>query len=683
MQSGKTGTFLRVALNMVGSGEVDNVFIVSGSADTMLRDQMENALRDEIKSFQDSLTDEDNEEVKERVKTAHDDHRFVVAFSSKLQLLDKPEQWRTKSPIEQQQLALLGNVPRKSLIIHDECHVAQSKENIPFSKFYEPNGLAPALFGDFTSISDRHIYILGVSATPFSEIVANKKAQIGDWTSQEKDIAEKFSISEKNIELMEPGDGYIGVKDFLDSAEEDGWGIHFTAEQIKPKEIHHHHHHIISEINRKKDKYQGKYLIIRTHNKCIDTMKCIASATNCDYKTGFPEKITEMNIDISENGALKTPPSRTTIVHICGLLRMGQVLHKQHVAMVYEQSSNPKADTILQGLLGRMCGYISGGAHIDVDIYISPSAENSVRTYADAWSKEIKDEQFDTMAQISDAMNLDRKVRVKNKGDVVTVNGINLIKTVPIRYNLSDTRDDDPDSNKTFRSVSRDCLVTMLDPANENGIGDGNEDIEEIIHYLVNLPPTAKTRNNGKGDLFEIYNHAFNNGERENRAGYSHDYGGESKCTFSTFYRGQVGFLIGWIPHNPAKHPPISKELAQINPKCNFIPTASSMKDDDTPIESNGGQTISLSHEISSDINLLRRELQAAVNRTTPDHSSYIPSCSQSIHSVYGKKTKGITLDPTFYTTEIISQIQRSLGVKFNNKTTGDHFIRFSSISWE
>jgi hypothetical protein len=107
------------------------------------------------------------------------------------------------------------------------------------------------------------------------------------------------------------------------------------------------------------------------------------------------------------------------------------------------------------------------------------------------------------------------------------------------------------------------------------------------------------------------------------------------------------------------------------------------MKDDDTPIESNGGQTISLSHEISSDINLLRRELQAAVNRTTPDHSSYIPSCSQSIHSVYGKKTKGITLDPTFYTTEIINQIQRSLGVKFNDGRPYKDFIRFSSISWE
>ena len=54
---------------------------------------------------------------------------------------------------------------------------------------------------------------------------------------------------------------------------------------------------------------------------------------------------------------------------------MGQVVPKMHIAMVYEQSKHPNADTVLQGYLGRMCGYRIKGAHTDVDIYVSAMAE--------------------------------------------------------------------------------------------------------------------------------------------------------------------------------------------------------------------------------------------------------------------------------------------------------------------
>ena len=109
------------------------------------------------------------------------------------------------------------------------------------------------------------------------------------------------------------------------------------------------------------------------------------------------------------------------------------------------------------------------------------------------------------------------------------------------------------------------------------------------------------------------------------------------------------------------------------------------MEDDDISLIANGGQTIAFSRDIFSDITILIQELEAAVNRTDPSHTSFIPSCSQSIHSVYDKNEKkyqGITLDPSCYSTETIKMIERRLSVKFNGKKVGKHFIRFSSISW-
>jgi hypothetical protein len=165
MQSGKTGTYLFTAFEMVRLRLVKNVYIICGSSDTSLRAQAMKDLKEDFKSFRKEIRDSGDTEGAEALADAMLEGNINVYFS--------------------QDLGKLKDVSDESLIIHDESHMAQSKNNIPYKRFYQKNHLDKALMGDFSQLKKKLSYILGVSATPFSEIVSNKKVQTSDWTSEE------------------------------------------------------------------------------------------------------------------------------------------------------------------------------------------------------------------------------------------------------------------------------------------------------------------------------------------------------------------------------------------------------------------------------------------------------------------------------------------------------------------
>ena len=350
MQSGKTGTYLFTALEMVRQGTVDRVVIICGSSDTSLREQTK---RDLDEAYEASMGEAeavgDNE-----WKTALASAEFGVFFSQDLKNID-------------------GDF-EDVLIIHDESHMAQSKNNIPFKKFYQKNNLDKALMGDFTLLKEKNNYILGVSATPFSEIVSNKKVQTSDWTTEESQLLGGVDLVPKNFFFMQPGQGYIGVPELLLHN-----SIKFEAENIKTDDCD----HIASILRKGTVKYHKKYVVVRSHmaEKDKDMMETIA--TSCGYK--YVSVFGGSGGGKTSLDFMKKEPFDKTLVHICGRFRMGQVVSKRFIAMVYEQSVNPNADTILQGLVGRMCGYQVNGSHLDVDIYVSLKAEEIVRKYGRAW----------------------------------------------------------------------------------------------------------------------------------------------------------------------------------------------------------------------------------------------------------------------------------------------------------
>tara|TARA_B100002019_G_scaffold292832_1_gene317326 strand:- start:827 stop:2932 length:2106 start_codon:yes stop_codon:yes gene_type:complete len=671
MQSGKTGTYLFTALEMIRLGLVKNVVIICGSSDTSLRAQ---AIQDKdtaFKSFQ-----------RETISNGDTD--------GALRLMDA-----TLGVFFSQDLAKLDDITDETLVIHDESHMAQSKNNIPFKKFYQKNHLDKALMGDFSLLKQKKCYILGVSATPFSEIVANKKVQTSDWTLEESSFLDGVELSPKNFYFMIPGDGYIGVTDLLQHN-----AIKFEAENIKASDCS----HLAFILRKNSAKYYQKYVVVRTlcAEKDSEMIQTIASSNGCEYVPVFGGS------QLGNLEFMKIQPSKTTLVHICGKFRMGQVVPKQYIAMVYEQSKHPNADTILQGLLGRMCGYIQNGAHTEVEIYVSQLAEELVRKYSRAW----QEGQMDELSTVTKAMNLGG-VRRKN-GGVIKEDGFGnqWIMTVPVKFNF----DDLDEEGVAFRKITPEHLYVLL-KTNKPELLSDNPDRAEILELLKacakikpeNQPAASYLHHNKTGksrnweEDFTNLDHAIDSTKRLNISHYTSrdikNLNQPEKVRFSpisVYGSGKCDgncYLMGYVRYNPDVHGLITEELASIDPKCNYVPGIIQMEDGSELDDVNGGQIIPFCIDTADDPESLETELEKAILRTVEGHPTYIEGATKAIHSLFDNESRlyeGIRLDKSVYSEETIKSIKdrldRRLGVsivfkKSRGRQPKDQ-IKYSSISW-
>jgi hypothetical protein len=674
MQSGKTGAYLFTALEMVRQDIVDRVVIICGSSDTSLRSQTKRDLDVTYKAFQmETLRNQDVDGATNLVSAT-----IGVFFS--------------------QDLAKIDEIDETTLIIHDESHMAQSKNNIPFKKFYLKNNLEKALMGDFTALRAKSNYILGVSATPFSEIVANKKVTTSDWTTEESALLSGVDLDPKNFFFMQPGEGYIGVPELLLNN-----SIKFEAENIKTDDCD----HIASLLRKGSVKYHKKYVVVRSHRaeKDKDMMETIATSCGYNYVSIFGGSGGEnTSLDF-----MKTEPFDTTLVHICGRFRMGQVVPKQFIAMVYEQSANPNADTILQGLCGRMCGYQAAGSHVSVDIYVSLKAEELVRKYGRAWSEG----NMDTLSEVTKAMNLGG-VKRKNGGQIVEdKDGVKHIKTVPIKFPISLIERDHGDQRPKFKGITSNDLSNLFEDHPE--LIENNPDKDGILR-IIGLG--RGTHNNGafildsdsskvkSSKYFDELGLAVAGKNRVNVSSYSQRVGSRTTEEFEkapvSLFGSNIGtpgneegicYLMAFVRYNPDIHGPVNDELATVDPKCIYVPGIVSMEDDSVLDNVNGGQIITFSLDTADDPDSLETELRQAILRTKEDHPSYIASCTKSIHSLFDKETRlyeGIRLCKSVYTEESIETLKSSLNrdmsvnLKFK-KSRGRQpkdQIKYSSISW-
>ena len=315
MQSGKTGCALHVAFQMLLNNQIEQVYIISGGSETELRDQWKAKMTSHFIEYSDKrgLSDEEESLIQENV--------MVI--------------WRQD---------LKKNTEKfgdKYLIVWDESHFA-STQNQTLHHFFSEIGLMGSIQGDTSSLTNKHSYILSITATRDAEQARAEGANDG-----------KRSEGWKMV-VMHPGESYRGVVDFKREDGRINQSCRFIDEN-KP--------HIISIIENYSN--QKKFMVLRCsgkHEQLLEEIKVELGIDVVHYNSET-KGIESHEVSLS---VLEKAPSKFTLFVVKGMLRMGKELPKKHICAVFESAEKSNNNTILQGLLGRACGYHS----YKIDIYL-------------------------------------------------------------------------------------------------------------------------------------------------------------------------------------------------------------------------------------------------------------------------------------------------------------------------
>jgi hypothetical protein len=655
MQGGKTGSYLKAALDLLHDPEstIDNVVIIGGFSDTALTSQLKR-------------------DVKYAIEKYSEDKHPTNSIEARLlrNLLTKKIKVYTGNELKK-----MSPLSNNTLVIHDEPHHAAAKTNIPYKYFYKPNNIEKALYGDFTQLKERNIIIISIGATSFAEHISNKKVGL-DWTEDEVSQFNQWVTEKKHVIYGEKGENYYGIADYL----RDG-RIIFENDIEK----------ILSQIENKEG-----YVIIRTWSKKHMDLQSFALKHNMDYKSltgGMGEEVFDF---------LETKPHKMSLVHICGLGRMGKVLCKTHINCVIETSLDPNIDTVLQALPGRMCGY---GIPPNIKIYVQSNTKDGIEKYS-----------RDELCSIDRAMNVTKQkstskhtigYKTKDKSGkwwMRTV-PIKILPKIHIKFEPGETMQKMINTKEDFTNKINNALAIHRD------LTATNPDKETIIEQF-NLKKSERVisgsvRDSDKDGYIErkskeTFDKASQNNTREWCGAFTtlitNNFTSEieTKGSFGLFGNKDVLYLYGYIKTTaPSK----DVKLPDVKPKSNYFP---SIQEDGETLDSNGGQIISFPSKTSTNIQLFETELISAIERTIKTNSKYIPGIESKISSIYDCGTKqhqGIFLDRTIFTKQNNETIVDRLNKKYSIKITQnkpkltltdikrvfptEKWFRYTSISWE
>jgi hypothetical protein len=427
-------------------------------------------------------------------------------------------------------------------------------------------------------------------------------------------------------------------------------------------------------------------------------------------------------------GALNTRPEGPTLIHLCGKARMGQVVPKQHIGLVYESSESPKTDTILQALPGRMCGYDTNGQFTG-DIYLSKSTQKEVTDYIKSWDN--PDGNPDDSLMCHKAMNLSLRENVKSdKIFILDKDGGVWEKLVPMKIFNKDFELDHGARRPTIQEIN----VHMLDNLLETKPDKFNGQQEKVRDCLL------RSRDNRKGEsgmhslnlderiaiansVRETFDIAHSNGRREtwNRTNFVSDHTTTevNPLIMATSSKDPESFyLIGAFKTDNL---PSVLNIPKVSQKCvhaqRVVPVTATatatggakQKTHKTARATggakrkthktaratvpNGCQAINMPAETSTDPEMFKRKLWECVDRTIRDNTGYIKDSSKSIDGcvVNGKK-RYIYLKKSAVPTNFKESIKmefaaQGISIQFKSKKgpkcplAGEYHI-FSSITW-
>lgn len=326
MQSGKTFTYMFVFMEMFRLKRIDFVVIFSGNAELALKKQTQECLDNrEFEDFYKQHLVQNCNVPEDLVEDVWESRKQKV--SRNFQVV-----WGTEGAKHRASM-------RRTLFIWDESHFAQDKKMCP-DKFLETMGILPN--GDFRRLEETDNFVLSVSATPFSEICDIQHQQQG-----------------KMVVPFVPSESYWGVQRMWET----GMIVEYTDTKKEARRQ-------MTDLERFGG--QKKIGIIRIP-------KSSKKGTTENYEGVFTQMATQLGYDVflyyeAENEKQKEDPriisgkqflelldednlTRNTLILVKEHCRMGQVLKKKNISFVMETSNTSRTDVVLQGLLGRMCGY--------------------------------------------------------------------------------------------------------------------------------------------------------------------------------------------------------------------------------------------------------------------------------------------------------------------------------------
>lgn len=263
---------------------------------------------------------------------------------------------------------------RDSLFILDESHLNQSKKG-KINSFFKKLGLC--LAGATSRMEDMNSYILSVSATPLSELKDIRK----------HGLDRPGALIVKRAVVMKQPAGHYGIPQYMADNR-----LKKTASLCTPEGRNRFIRHADG---------RNLYILIRL-NKGPERAALKAICDERNYKLLTYDGSNKQLAAVDERLSGRAP-SRPTVILLKGMMRCGNVVPKRYVGMVWDGSAAPEFDTILQSLLGRMCGFEGAFGAEKPYIFVPPNCFekegrtgfNQVQRYIRLFENGIdSDEQF-------------------------------------------------------------------------------------------------------------------------------------------------------------------------------------------------------------------------------------------------------------------------------------------------
>jgi hypothetical protein len=320
-QSGKTGTYQALISLLLREGQIDRAYVLCGSNELELRSQ----------AIEDTKTH--NAEAWARGE-------IVVLF--------------------RQDFASASMNVERALIVVDESHMDTSKGQ-QLDQFLARHGLT--MDGNPATLAEKKAFILSVDATPYAELAA---------------LAHGETPYEKHVEELATGESYIGIAHYLYRGL-----LHPTFDIAKKN-----YFRFAALFNGVEKKYAllrlpaGRKGVSNSQEAAVKKVcRVLKSKVRVLYYTAAQTDIaitrseqTQLLAEGRSVPCLEDKPEMNTLVIIRGRLRAGKVVPKKHISFVWEGAEESKTDSLVQGLLGRMCGYPQAADAAEDPTKLNPDA---------------------------------------------------------------------------------------------------------------------------------------------------------------------------------------------------------------------------------------------------------------------------------------------------------------------